>query len=397
MTLTLTLPVMADVTDARLERLQRKLAESRYDAIVCCGFENIQYATGYRSAPGLNRRSQRMAAIVTPSTVVLVGGTAEAAPAIAGGIDPERYVPYGAFYFDRESDEHPMTRCLPQQDSLGAGVEYAARLLQSAPILGIDNDDCSDEVRAALARALPGTTFHNASSWLQGVRSVKLPGEIDRLRRAARLAEDGITAAINAAAPGVTENELSAVVARTISEGGAMPRSITLTTGERSALADEFPTNAVIRSGDLLRFDISCDYEGYRSDIGRTAVIGEPTALQLERYDAIWRGEEREIEICRPGLRTEDLFAAAIEAVEEAGLRPYRRQHCGHGIGMQIYEGFRVAPGDDHVLEPGNVLCVETPYYVLGWGGMMVEDTLVVTPDGAETLTVSTRALRIVS
>ncbi|MDV3126044.1 Xaa-Pro peptidase family protein [Mycobacterium sp. 21AC1] len=395
--MTLTLSAMAEVSEARLQRLQSKIAGSQFDAIVCCGFENIQYATGYRSAPGLNRRSQRMAAIVTPSTVVLVGGTAEAAPAIDGGIDPERYVPYGTFYFARVSDDHPMTRCLPQQDSLGSGVEYAARLLTSAAAVGIDNDDCSDEVRAALASALPGTTFHNASSWLQGVRSVKLRGEVDRLRRAARLAENGITAAIAAAAPGVTENELAAVVASTISEGGAMPRSITLTTGARSALADEFPTNAVIQPGDLLRFDVSCDYEGYRSDIGRTAVIDEPTALQRKCYDAIWRGEEREIAICRPGLRTGDLFTAAIEAVEEAGLRPYRRQHCGHGIGMQIYEGFRVAPGDDHVLEPGNVLCVETPYYVLGWGGMMVEDTLLITPDGAEVLTVSTRDLRTVA
>ena len=397
--MTLTLPAIGDITEARLDRLRDRLAESSYDAIVCCGFENIQYATGYRSAPGVNRRSQRMAAIVTPTVVLLVGGTAEAAPAVAGGIAPDRYIPYGAFYFDSVTEQHPALQCAQQQDSLGSGVEYAARLLGSVSlsVVGVDEDDCADEVRKALASALPGATFRNASGWLQGVRSVKLPGEVDRLRHAARLAEDGITAAVAAAAPGVTENELSAIVGRTMAAGGAMPRSITLTTGERSALADEFPTNAVVREGDLLRFDVSCDYEGYRSDIGRTAVIGEPTALQSDRYNAIWRGEEREIEICGPGLRTADLFAAAMEAVEEAGLRPYRRNHCGHGIGMQIYEGFRVAPGDEHVLEPGNVLCVETPYYVLGWGGMMVEDTLVVTPNGAEVLTVSTRALRTVS
>lgn len=394
--MTLPLPVMGDITEERLQRLREKLAESDFDAVVCCGFENIQYATGYRSAPGANRRNQRMAAIVTPTVVLLVGGTAEAAPAVAGGIEPERYIPYGAFYFDSVIEPHPATLWAEQQDSLGAGVEYAARQVASAAVVGVDNDDCSDEVRAALSRALPSATFRNASAWLQQVRSAKLPGEIDRLRRAARLTEDGITAAIDAAAPGVTEHELSAIIARTMSDGGAMPRSITVTTGERSALADEFPTSAPVREGDLLRFDVSCDYDGYRSDLGRTAVIGEPTALQSDRYDAIWRGEEREIEICRPGLPTAELFTAAIETVEKAGLRPYRRNHCGHGIGMQIYEGFRVAPGDKHILEPGNVLCVETPYYVLGWGGMMVEDTLVVTADGCESLSISTRALRTV-
>ncbi|WAM19555.1 M24 family metallopeptidase [Rhodococcus sp. JS3073] len=393
-----TLPQFDDITVARLQRLQAQLAESDFDALVCCGFENIQYATGYRSAPGVNRRAQRMAAIVTTNTVLLVGGTAESAPAIAGGFAPDRYIPYGTFFFDSIVDDHPALQTAPQQASLGSAVAYAARLISSAGVVGVDNEDCSIEVRDALVNALPGASFRNASGWLQSVRSIKLPGEVDRLRHAARLAENGVTAAIEAARPGVTENELAAIVARTMSEGGAIPKFITLTTGVRSALADEFSTDAVVREGDLLRFDIGCDYDGYRSDIGRTAVIGEPTALQSDRYAAILAGELREIEIAAPGVPAAQLFNEAIETVEAAGvIKPYRRQHAGHGIGQQIYEGFRVASDETHVLEVGNVLCVETPYYVLGWGGMMVEDTLVITEDGCESLTISTRDLRVVS
>jgi Xaa-Pro aminopeptidase len=88
------------------------------------------------------------------------------------------------------------------------------------------------------------------------------------------------------------------------------------------------------------------------------------------------------------------LFDAAVSAVEEAGLRPYRRHHCGHGIGSSVYEPPIVSPAASTPLVPGMVLCLETPFYELGWGGMMVEDTVVVTDDAYRMLTRSDRSLR---
>ena len=97
-----------------------------------------------------------------------------------------------------------------------------------------------------------------------------------------------------------------------------------------------------------------------------------------------------------PGVRAGELFDVAVAAVEGAGLSPYRRHHCGHGIGSSVYEPPIVSPGADDVIEPGMVVCLETPFYELGWGGMMVEDTIVVTGGGHRMLTRSDRSLRVI-
>ena len=178
--------------------------------------------------------------------------------------------------------------------------------------------------------------------------------------------------------------------------GGGTPRFTVVTSGPRSALSDARPTERELRHGDLLRLDVGCTVDGYWSDIGRTAVVGEANDLQASRYGAILAGEQAQLEMVRPGITAADLFDVAVSTVEASGLEPYRRHHCGHAIGTEVYERPVIAPGSSTVLEPGMEFCVESPYYEIGWGGMMVEDALVVTADGAEVLTISDRSLRVI-
>jgi Xaa-Pro aminopeptidase len=146
-----------------------------------------------------------------------------------------------------------------------------------------------------------------------------------------------------------------------------------------------------------VRFDVGCTYDGYWSDIGRTAVVGEPSDLQASRYRAILAGETAQLEVVRAGITGKELFDAAVDAVEAAGLAPYRRHHCGHGIGTSVYEPPSVSPmGADAVLREGMVLCVETPFYQIGWGGMMVEDCFMVTAQGCQLLTSTDRHMRVI-
>ena len=231
---------------------------------------------------------------------------------------------------------------------------------------------------------------------LSRARARKLPGEVERLRRAARLAETGIDAALAVARVGVTERELARVVASVMLDGGGRPGFVVVTSGERSALGDAEPTDRQVEVGDLIRFDVGCTVDGYWSDMARTAVMGEPDELQASRYAALLAGEQAQLDHARPGVTAAELFEIAVETVEGAGLAPYRRHHCGHGIGSDVYELPIVAPGHDVPLEPGMTFCLETPYYELGWGGMMVEDTIVVTDDGCEQFTISDRSLRVV-
>jgi Xaa-Pro aminopeptidase len=168
------------------------------------------------------------------------------------------------------------------------------------------------------------------------------------------------------------------------------------TTGPRTALADAPATRRSWRPGELARFDVGCTVDGYWSDIGRTAVLGGPDRLQASRYAAILAGEQAQFAAARPGVTTAQLFDVAVAAVEAGGITPYRRHHCGHGIGQSVYEAPIISSGVDRPLVAGMTFCFETPYYEVGWGGMMVEDLVQVTGGGLRVLTGSDRGLRVV-
>ncbi|MFQ5948109.1 MAG: M24 family metallopeptidase, partial [Acidimicrobiia bacterium] len=300
----------------------------------------------------------------------------------------------GQFYFESVDATAAPGRFVDEHPGFPEAVETAARRAGSG-VIGVDSY-LPDEVLRRIA-ALPGVKdVVDATEWMYQVRAVKLPAEMDRLAVAARLAEDGIGIALDTAAPGITEREMSAAVAGAMVAGGAVPRFVVVTVGERSALSDARPTDRKWEPGELLRFDVGCVYQGYWSDVGRTAVRGEPNRLQAHRYRAILAGEEAQLHQVRPGLGADDLFRVAVEAVEAAGLRPYRRHHCGHAIGTEVYEQPIIAPGWETDLKENMVLCLETPFYELGWGGMMVEDTVVVTAEGHRRLTTSDRSLCVI-
>ena len=369
--------------------LRASLAESPFDWLALADPSNIAYSTGYRSVGGDLFAGHRMVALVSDEGAFLVGSASDAGPATEAAVPPDRYEPFGTFYF--ESEASPIAAMAGRHASLEEALDALAARAGVTGTIGVDG-------RLGDGAGLLGARGRvaDAAGWISRLRRRKLPEEVDILQRAARLAEDAVDAAIAAAGVGVTERELAATVATTMAAGGGVPRFLVVTSGIRSALADARATNRALGPGDLLRFDVGCTVDGYWSDIGRTAVMGEPDGLSSSRYAAILSGEEAQLEAAAPGVTAGELFRIAVDRVEAAGLKPYRRHHCGHGIGLDVYEQPSVADGDDTPLERGMVFCFETPFYDLDAGGMMVEDAVVITEDGCRVLTVSDRSLRVV-
>jgi Xaa-Pro aminopeptidase len=363
----------------RLVRLRAGLARAPFDAVVLTQPESVLYATGYRSMPGQVFRTHRIAAVVTTDDLWLICPASDAPAAAASGIPVDRLVPFGRFYVEA-----------------GDGGNISDDHLEIARMAD-RNPDLAAAVRSVVD-SLPGGTRigqEDAISLVAQARSVKLPGEVAMLRYAARLSESAVEAALAVAEPGVTERELAAAVAGVMVAGGGDPRFVVATTGERSALADVVPTARPWRPGETARFDVGCVVEGYWSDIGRTAVLGEPDERQLRVYAAVHAGEQAQLDLARPGVTAAELFRAGFDGTG-AMVPTYRRQHCGHGIGLSIYEPPVIAPEADAALTAGMTFCFETPYYELGWGGMMVEDTVLVTDDGIEMLCAGDRELLVV-
>jgi Xaa-Pro aminopeptidase len=376
---------------ATLDNLRLRMADTHYDWLILGVPQHVAYATGYRSVAGDIFSAHRMAVLVSSDEVVFM------APAADGGAlleySDDDHEPFGRFSFE---GDHPAAALADRHDSFGEALEAASRRFGVSGTAGVDGG--IDDADLARLGTVPGIKALDVSAdtWIRRLRSVKLPGEVERLEAAARLAEDGISAALLVAEPGMREVDLVSVVAATMVGGGGFPRFLVVTSGERSSLSDARGTERKLHPDDLARFDVGCTVDGYWSDSGRTAVVGEPDALTTARYAAIAAGEEAEIRAITSGVSAAEIFDLAVEVVERSGVSPYRRQHCGHGIGMDVYKPPIVAPGVETLLEPGTVLCVETPFYEIGWGGMMVEDTVVVTPGGNRRLTRSDRSLRVI-
>lgn len=245
------------------------------------------------------------------------------------------------------------------------------------------------------ARSLiPAGATDAAGRFMLGVRSVKLTGELELMRFAARITEEAIEAGMAAAQPGVTDKQVAAVVAAHMSAHGGFTRNVTVVGGLHSAYSDAFPLQRPLEEGDLLRFDVGCSYFGYKSDLARTAVIGAASQLQMDRYNALQEGLCAEIEAIRPGITAGEVFEAGMKCIASLGFKEFKRHHLGHAIGLAVYEHPVITPDCPDLIPNGSVFCLETPYYEPGWGGMMCEDTGVVSSDGFVMLSTIDRSLR---
>ena len=208
--------------------------------------------------------------------------------------------------------------------------------------------------------------------------------EIARLERAAEITEDAFHAALACARPGISERELARLFETEVVRQGWTPvhGHARVTFGERAALSDTLPSERALRAGDVMRFDLLATYEGYRADIARTAVCGDADPRYARYYEAMLAGADAGMAALRPGLAVERIFEIAMRTAREHGVPHYQRQHVGHAIRLEVYDEFGIAPGITIPLEEDMVLCVETPYYEIGWGGVQIEDLVRVTPGG---------------
>lgn len=373
---------------ARRDRLRRVIDEIGVHALVLLTPDAVQYATGYRSVGAGLYATHRMAAVLTADDCWLVCPAGDAGAAVDAGLPIERIVPFGTFFFE-SVDRSPLSENVGRHPHLEAAVRYVVGAVGSAGSgamrWGVDGLSTSHEFGDRVSLV-------DATDAVARARREKLPAEVDLLRYAALLTEAAMASAVAAAGAGMTEKEIADHVAGVMVAGGGEPRFVVSGTGTRSALSDSFASERTWQPGEILRFDAGCVVDGYWSDLGRTVVLDTPSQVQLVRYEAILAGQEAAFELTRSGATGRSLFEAAVRTVNARGL-PYRRHHCGHGIGLSIYERPSVSPAGDAPIPTGSTLCIETPYYELGWGGMMVEDTVLVTESGYERLNETDRRL----
>jgi Xaa-Pro aminopeptidase len=382
-------------------RLTRVLEAEGLDALVATTPENLQYVTGFRSVAHALFRGLELYGVFTRRGVGLVIPFIDSTGVSADGIQVDRIACYGNFFFNYTEQPGPVgTRVREITSKPAAGPGEALReVLDGFGVLGrriaLDEAGVYPATWQRLTEQLAGTPITPAYAHFRIARMVKSSREVALLEKAARIAEDGIAAIWGMLKAGVTEREAAIAFEQEVIRRGAQTFFTVVTMGHRAALADVYASDTALRAGDLIRLDLGCVYQGYRSDISRTAVLGTPTEKQLRYYNAARDGEKAAIAAMKPGVPVSQIFETAMAVTREHGMPHYQRNHVGHGIGLEPYDPPTINAAGQTVLEPGMVFCVETPYYEHGWGGIQVEDAVEITAAGVRRLTQSSQELHI--
>jgi Xaa-Pro aminopeptidase len=384
------------------DELQRQLAESDLDAIVATTPANVTYVSDFWGLSHWSRRSAQVFAIAlreaSRRVCLVVGlGNADLIPTEAAQA-PHRIETYGRFTFapgemaagELSAEERQLLTLSAgdqKRTAIGALLDTLGAELSGPAAIALETGGLLDGDLELIREALVGWRIVPAEPLLQRARMVKSPAEVSRLRAAAQLTERAFVDAVAQLGRGDIERDVQRRMLASFAMNDALPFLTSIQSGPRTALPNGQAGDCRIGPGDLVRFDGGCRRDLYVSDIARIAVVGQPTDKQEMYYSAVVAGLEAAVEIARPGARCRDIFETAVLTVRDSGIPHYARSHCGHGIGIENYDLPRVTPDSDDVLEPGMVICLETPYYELGWGGVQAEDTFLVTPEGLERFT----------
>ncbi len=227
------------------------------------------------------------------------------------------------------------------------------------------------------------------------LRQVKDPGERQRLEHAAGIADDALASMLDRLVPGVTERAFSLDLDRSMLDLGADALSFEtiVAGGPNSALPHAQPSDRPFSDGDLVVIDFGASVDGYGSDMTRTFCVGEPTQRHNDLYDAVAAAQQAGVAAVRDGVEEREIDTVCRTLLTEAGLGEAFIHGTGHGIGLEIHEQPILSSRSVGILRAGLIITVEPGAYLRGFGGVRVEDSVVVTAAGAEPITHAPKGL----
>jgi Xaa-Pro aminopeptidase len=368
----------------RLARTRAAIAQAGLDGLLITSQYNRRYLTGFTAHDGDITESSGWV-LVTPNTFGLVAGTFQ-----LSGVEDE-IVPSGV-------------QVLSTDKAAPWSVVAEAIKADGTKRLGFEKDWTSYDRYSRLNRELGADAeLIPADDMVQMVRAVKDAAEIATMRRAADVADQAFEQLLTEIKVGMTEREIATLLEQHMIELGASGTSFStiVACGPGGAQPHAVPTDRPVRPGEPLLIDFGCRVDGYCSDTTRTFCIGEPDPKLTELYAIVREAQDAGFKALAEGVRKgREVDMAARKVIEDAGYGEQYFHSLGHGVGLAIHElpvtaTLRVpTPEADaelakrEQLEPNSVITNEPGIYIPGWGGVRLEDMVLVTVDGYEIMTV---------
>ena len=354
-------------TAPRMSRLRALLRRSGLEAFLILDFKNIRYLTGFTGSDG-----------------ALVVGAGKPALLVDG-----RYVTQAA-------EQAPGARVVLYRDK----VSGIAEALSAGGVeqVGFEPAVATVELLNSLRRKSKKVRWKPLQRELGAIRAVKDAGEIKLIRRAIRIAAGALRSTLERIRPGVSERDIAIELEYAMRSMGAEAPSFDtiIASGANSALPHARPGSRKIRPGDFVVIDYGAVWRGYHSDETCTFAVGGAGRRHEKIYGVVKEAHDRALEAVSPGVACRDVDAAARGVIEKAGYGPFFSHGTGHGVGLDVHEAPRLSTLSDAVLEQGMVITIEPGIYLPGFGGVRIEDTVLVEKGGARVLTEFSKELQII-
>jgi len=349
--------------------------------IVATTMPSVVYSSGYRSTGYDANSAQAMAVVFDANRHIIVGPTVDLWGAREHAGSELTYYGYGTFFFDdAEALTHSATEFVAfgsYPDALEAAIATLAGGMRRLALEG-----GGGSIAGLYAMPSEDVALH-----FRTARALKDDYELALLRHATAVTDAALSSALAHARAGVSELDLAAILSSEMIRHGVQPGFLVVTAGPRSAFSDVNASARRLEPGDLVRFDIGGTVAGYWSDTACTANVGEPDRTVRNINAALVASHLAAFESIKPHVPANEVFETALAVAHREGLSRLRRHHVGHGLGLQSHEYPTLSAHNTALLEPGMVVNVEVPYYRPGWGGIMYEDTMLITESGVERFT----------
>ena len=342
----------------RRDRVVEWLTEHDFDAMLIKSPANMRYVTGF-TGEGF--------------AVIAVAGHAVSTDS--------RYA------IEAKEEARGYTTVMVPEGHLAGALKFLGEIECRA--LAFEADAATYGEYETLRKKLKGVKLKGAKGVVEQRRRVKDKAEIALIRQAAAITDSVLTPLLAAPPLGLTEKEFALRFETELLRAGAdaIAFDTIAACGPNAARPHAVPTTGVLRRGQMLKVDCGARLGGYHSDITRTVFLGKPTRQFREVYTAVYEAQQAAVRAVRPGIGGAELDRIARAVLDERGYGDKFGHGLGHGVGLQIHEGPSLGGRSQDTLEKGMVVTVEPGVYIEGWGGVRIEDTVVVTARGCEVLT----------
>ena len=347
--------------------LAAALRAAQLDALLVTSLPNIRYLTGFSGSSAIVVVSERDLLFVTDFR-------------------------YATQVRDEVGD---LARVAIEPQSLWNGVWRQLAETSGIEVAGFESAHLVHRDFERLLNAGARWQWRATTDLVETLREQKDDDEIAKIASAARVAERALARTLSVVRAGQTELEIAGALERALRDEGStgFPFETIVASGERSALPHAKAADRAVRAGDFLLIDFGAIVDGYCSDITRTVVVGRATQEQRDVHDIVRGANERASAQVRAGMSGKDADALARRYIEERGLGEAFGHSLGHGIGIEVHEAPRLARTTEAVLPEHAVVTIEPGVYRAGWGGVRVEDDVVLGRDRATMLTTFSREL----